>query len=864
MTIENLDVPIQGMCCAEEATAVRKAIASLPGVASVDVLLTAEVAKLRIDPAKVDIAQIRKAVERAGCSVPNQPLAPSPLPLFESMPPRLQLLELAIGGMCCAEEADDVRDSISSLRGVESVEVLLTAEIAKVKLDPTLVDMAQIRKAVESAGCSLTESPGEPTQAHKIELSIEGMCCAEEAQEVESALNALPGVRSAEVFLASEKAVIQFDGERIDMSQIRKAVASAGCSVEGTQAEAAAKISATGRDLVRSLFILFGVIFGAVLFIVVAGELLGLFDAATESVPWPVWAAIILVGGYPVLRNVARAALRRRITSHTLMTVGLIAAVAVGEWPAAVLLVFFMRIGEHVESFTTDRVRRAVKELTAATPRQARIDRDGIEVMVPVAEVAVGESVVVRPGEQVPVDGEVIGGEATINQAAITGESMPVEVSAGSAVFAATLCQLGMLRIRTTRVGADTTFGRMIKLVEEAEANRADVQRFADKVSGYYLPVVATVSVLTFVISGNALAAAAVLVVACSCAFAIATPIAMMASIAAAAQRGLLIKGGKYLELLAHADVVLLDKTGTLTLGQPQITDVVTLNGMTDKTVLQLAATAERHSEHPLAEAVRAKAMEQGAAGKDPDRFEAIPGIGVRASVNGASITVGSHRLAANLDSLTQAIALEQQGKTLLFVLNNDEPVAILAASDTLRPEVPAALTALRRLGVKRIELLTGDNERTAAALASALGIEYRANLLPEDKISAVKAYQAQGQTVVMVGDGVNDAPALAQADVGIAMGAAGSDIAIEAAHIALMREDWRLVPEVFEISRRTMNVVRLNIGFTAAYNVVGLALAAIGLLPLVIAASAQSLPDIGMLGNSSRLLRNTKERKNS
>jgi len=317
-----------------------------------------------------------------------------------------------------------------------------------------------------------------------------------------------------------------------------------------------------------------------------------------------------------------------------------------------------------------------------------------------------------------------------------------------------------------------------------------------------------------------------------------------------------LIKGGRYLEALARADVVLIDKTGTLTLGRPQITDVLPLNGASGEDVLVLAASAERYSEHPLAEAVRAAARERGLPLYEPEQFEAIPGIGVRARVDGITVTVGSRRMVPDGSPPRVVADLEAQGKTLLFVARDGAITGVLAASDTLRPEVPAALAAIRALGIRQIELLTGDNERTAAAMAQRLDVVYRAGLLPEDKIGVVQQYQAQGRTVVMIGDGVNDAPALAQADVGIAMGAAGSDVAVEAAHIALLRDDWALIPEVWQIARRTMRVVKLNIGFTAAYNLTGLTLAALGILPLVFAAAAQSLPDLGILGNSARLLR--------
>ena len=601
----------------------------------------------------------------------------------------------------------------------------------------------------------------------------------------------------------------------------------------------------------------FGVVIGTVVLLVVQAEWLGLLDKASELVPWPFWLAGVLAGGYPIFRTVLRAAVRLKVTSHTLMTVGLVAAIAVGQWPAAVIVVFFMRLADYIEQFTAVRARRAVQDLTAMAPETARVERDGREIDMPIAEVRVGETVIVRPGEKIPVDGDVIGGQATVNQAAITGESMPVEAGPGARVFAASFTHLGHLRVRATEVGSDTTFGRVIQLVENAEKHRAPVQRLADRFATWYLPVVVAIAGATFLISGNALATAAVLMVACSCSFAIATPVAMIASIGSAARRGLLIKGSKYVEALSKADVVLLDKTGTLTLGRPQITDIVSLDERLDHDrLLQLAGTAERYSEHPLAEAVRAMARERGLQLGEPIGFEAIPGQGVRVRIDDGTIAVGSRRLLTGETVPACAADLEAQGKTLLFVARDGEAIGVLAAMDTLREEVPAALVELRGLGIKHIELLTGDNERTAGALARHLGIAYRANLLPEDKIAVVKDHQARGQVVVMVGDGVNDAPALAQADVGIAMGAAGSGVAIEAAHIAVMREDWSLVPEVLRIARRTMRVVRLNLGFTAIYNLTGLALASTGILPPVVAAAAQSGPDFGILANSARLLR--------
>jgi Cd2+/Zn2+-exporting ATPase/Cu+-exporting ATPase len=690
-------------------------------------------------------------------------------------------------------------------------------------------------------------------RAQTVEIPISGMDCAECARHVRGAVEKLPGVQSAQVLLGAEKAIVEFDPDKIGLPEIRAAIRTAGYEVSPLESPKDALASAEGfhRRLTLLLVGTFGLIVNAVVF----GEILGFFDILNEHVPFLLGLTVVVAGGYPIFMDVLRAAVRGKVTSHTLMTLGVIAALAVGQWATAGLVVLFMRIGDYVESFTAHSARRALRELTSLAPQTARVERQGVEIQVPIGEVSVGEIVIVRPGERIPVDGQVIAGHATVDQSPITGESMPAEVIPGSRVYAATIAKLGSLRIRAEKVGEDTTFGRVIKMVEEAEAHRAHLHSVADRFSALYLPIVGAIAGLTFLVTRNPLSTAAVLVVACSCSFALATPVAILASIGASARRGLLIKGGRYLELLARADVLLVDKTGTLTLGQPQVTDVLSSCGLSRKEILTLAASAERYSEHPLAEAIRALARRENIPLLEPRDFEAVPGLGVSGVIGGKRIRIGNSRMIPEAQRFPMAAELEAQGKTLLFLEIDGQLAGILALEDTLRPEVPAALQEMRALGIRHVELLTGDNERTAARLAHELGVLCRANLLPEDKIRVVKEFQARGHTVVMVGDGVNDAPALAQADVGIAMAAAGTDVAMEAAHIALMREDWHLVPEVLRTSRRTMRVVKMNLAFTAIYNLVGLSLAALGILPLVVAAAAQSLPDIVILGNSARLL---------
>jgi P-type Cu+ transporter len=599
----------------------------------------------------------------------------------------------------------------------------------------------------------------------------------------------------------------------------------------------------------------------AVIAAAAVGERVGVFDAALERLPWWLLAGALLVGGWPVLRGVATAARKRRVTAHTLMSLGVLAAVAIGEWPTAVLIVFFMRLASWIEARTNDRSRQAIQQLAELAPSVARVVRDGREVDVPVELVRVGEVVVVRPGERIPVDGEVVDGHAPVDESSITGESVPADKTIGDRVYAATVAQAGALKVRTTRVGDDTTFGRILHLVEEAAGRRAPVQRFADRFSAYYIPVVLSIAAVTLLVTGQVLNAVAVVVVACACAIVIATPVAVMASVGSAARRGLIIKGGATLERLAQVDTVVVDKTGTLTHGRPRLTDIVALGWPGDE-LLAAVAAAEQRSEHPLARAIVAAAEERGVAHPAADAFTAVPGRGATAVVAGRSWLVGNRALlAANGVTPDRAAemataSLEDEGKTVFFAATGGRVVGLVALADTVRADAAGGLAALRALGVEQVVMLTGDNARAAAAVAAPLGLDYRAGLLPEDKTARIRALQAAGRVVLMVGDGINDAPALAAADVGVAMGVAGTDAALDAGDIALLREDWQLVADALLVGRRGARTIRQNLVFAAAYNVLGIAAAAVGLLPPVWAAAAQSLPDGFVLANSARLLR--------
>ena len=692
----------------------------------------------------------------------------------------------------------------------------------------------------------------------EVQLTIKGMDCSGCANNVKGALEQLEQVESAEVFLSAEKAKIRTTSDNPDLRPLKKAVEEIGYHIPDDTSQKSQNSDESLKTKAQKSFRLFGLVFGAILLVVIAGEWLGLFQALTQGVPFWAGAALVLLMGYPVFKQVVVAAKKGLVTPHALMALGSLTALAAGEWVTAGIVVFFMRTGDYIENYTTEKARDSLRSLTKLAPQTATVLRDGSEKEIPIDQVKKGDQILVRPGGKVPVDGTVIEGHATIDESSITGESMPVEKSEESTVFASTIAQGGLLTLQADAIGSDTTFGKIITMVEEAESRKGAIQRYADRFSAWYLPVVAFIAILTYLLSGDLMATVAVMVVACACAFALATPVALLASVGANAKRGVLIKGGKYVEALARADVLLIDKTGTLTFGRPEISEIIPLNGITEEELLIMAASAEQYSDHPIGKAVVEAAQKRHLNLQKPSNFKEITAKGVRAIFEDYSITVGNERLVENSDQDIRPTVdkIKEAGKTAVVVQKDGLPIGLLAARDTERSEAGIALKNLRQQhSFGTVELLTGDNTETARHLAHKLALDFRAELLPEDKIDIVKQYQSNGQTVVMIGDGVNDAPALAQADVGIVMGTTGTDVAIETADITLMRDDWELVPDLFASADKTMSIIKWNFGFTTAYNLVGLSLAAFGILPPVLAAAAQSLPYVGILLNSSRLL---------
>ncbi len=710
---------------------------------------------------------------------------------------------------------------------------------------------------------SLVDGDRRQATAKTLTLQVDGLCCTECAVAVEKTLTRRAGVRGVKILSAAEKVEVRYDARKVQAEELAGSIAALGYKVRAADvlpAPPAGKQRGFPGEAIRFGFV---AVVAAIALLEIGGEHFGWLEVAKERIPLPVLLAAILIGGYPIFRRAALGALKGRINVDSMMSVGILGAAAIGQYTSSMLIVFFMGVAHLLEEFTTGKSRKAIQELIKLAPKTARIKRDGREIEVAVEALQPGDVVAIRPGEQIPADGSVVAGVSAVNQASITGESMLVDKQAGDPVFAATLNDAGYLEVQVTRVGADTTFGKIVKLVEEAEAVKAPVQKFADRFTTYFLPTAIGVAVLTYLISGQLTYAIAVLVAACPCAVGLATPLSVIASVGAGAKQGLLIKGGLYLEGLARVDCVVMDKTGTVTFGKPRVTDVVSLHGLADSELLKYAASLEKNSEHPIASAILAHATAQQVSVPDPERFEYLVGQGLRGLVAGRAIMLGNAKFLADqgipLTPQAQAHAdvLGRDGKTAFFLTVDGVAEGVVAVADVVRDEVPAALEALKKLGVRRLILLTGDNERVAAAIAGRLGItEYQANLLPQDKIALVQALQRAGHVVAMIGDGVNDAPALAQADVGIAMGVVGSDVALEAAHVALMRDDWSQVPKAIRMGCRTYRTIRQNIALGIAWDVVTMGLASIGVLSPVMAAATEALPDVLVSLNSARLLK--------
>ena len=570
----------------------------------------------------------------------------------------------------------------------------------------------------------------------------------------------------------------------------------------------------------------------------------------------------VIFGGFQRFIGGFNDIFKRKITVNVFVVVALVATMAIGQFRPAAIIVFIMAAAGALESYTLDKTRKSITDLLDFAPAMATVRREGAEIVVPVAELRVGDIVVVKPGSRIPVDGVVTAGASSVNQAPITGESMPVDKFPGSNVFSGTLNESGRLDIRTEKAGEGTTLARIVHLVKEAQGTRAPIQNMADRFTAWFLPAVVLLAIIAFVISGDIKVAVSVLLVACPCAFAIATPTAVTAGVSNLARRAVLIKGGIFLELGHKIKHLLVDKTGTFTLGKPKVEGIIAFNGRSEAEILRMACIAEKYSEHPLARSILAAGKGRKLDIPDPDHFESSTGMGVEASWNNVKILVGKQAflqdagVSINSSVLREIAKQSEQGHTPVLVAHNGETIGLLAIADEIRPEIANIIRSLKKLGVERITMLTGDNPRVAEAVAREIGVDdFMAELLPEQKQEYVKALQSKGHIVGMIGDGINDAPALALADVGIAMGAAGTDVAIETADVTLMNDDIAGVADFMWMSAKVMRRIKLNIFFSMIYNVIGLALGVMGMMTPIIAVLFQEAGCVTVVFSSTLLL---------
>ena len=580
-----------------------------------------------------------------------------------------------------------------------------------------------------------------------------------------------------------------------------------------------------------------------------------------EEARTPLYFAAALIGSLYIWWSAIQGIRKHDFTADIPVSFATAAALIIGQYSAAAVVAVLLLLGGMLEEFVSARAGNALDALAKLLPDRVTVRREGVDQVIPLEEVQVGDLVLIRSGERIPVDGMVQMGTAEVNQAAITGESLPVEKRPGDPVFAGTLAEVGALEVQTVKVGAETTLGQIRRMVEEAQAQKAPIERILNRYARFYTPAALILGSLLWWWSGDILRAITVLIVFCPCVMVLATPTALVASIGNAALRGSLVKKGATIEALSKVNAVAFDKTGTLTYGKPRLTTILPLGGRSEDEVLQLAAVAEKFSEHPLGQAVVQAAEERRLAVADPDKFTALPGFGVRARMRNDEVVIGraglleAQGMTVERDLLVRAERLSTVGRTVILAAHNGQVAGMLVLEDTLRPEAREVIVRLKKLGVRTV-LVTGDNALTAKRIAEEVGIsEVHAEVLPQQKVEIVKQLQAEGRTVAFVGDGVNDGPALASANVGVAMGLAGTDVAIETAEIALLSDDLAKLPHLLGLSRRAMRAIHQNLAFSLGVLAIAVGLAIPGILSPVTGALLHELSSIPVIANSARLI---------
>jgi len=793
---------------------------------------------------------------------------------------------LQITGMTCAACANRIEKGLGKIDGVAAVNVNFAMEQASVHYDPAKVDRSRLEETIKKLGYD--------TVKEVAQFKLEGMTCAACASRIEKGLGRMPGVTSASVNFAMETARVEYSPAEVSVEDMQRKVQQLGYRAIAEQDNANAE-DRRGREIRRQQrkLLLSAVLSLPLLWSMVAHFSFTSWIYAPEWIMNP-WVQLILATpvqfyvGWPFYTGAYKALRNGSANMDVLISLGTSAAYFYSlyltlDWFArgadahhgpplyfetSAILITLVVLGKLFESLAKGRTSEAIKSLIGLQAKTALVERDGRELTIPVEEVLAGDIVLVRPGDKVPVDGVVLEGESSVDESMLTGESLPVEKKAGDTVIGATINKNGMLRVRATKVGKDTALAQIIKVVEEAQGSKAPIQRIADVISGIFVPIVAGIAVVAFLVwyfvvtpgdfAGALEKAIAILVIACPCALGLATPTSIMAGSGRAAELGILFKGGEHLEQTHRIDAVILDKTGTVTKGKPELTDVAAEGDETE--LLRLVGAAEKNSEHPLAEAIVAGIRDLRIELPGTESFEAIPGYGIRAAVEGKEVLIGTRRLMEryNVDAsraYERMARLEEAGKTAMLVAVDRRYAGIVAVADTIKESSKAAVSRLKAMGLEVI-MITGDNKRTAKAIAAQVGIDrVLAEVLPEGKAEEVKKLQAQGRKVAMVGDGINDAPALATADIGMAIGT-GTDVAMEAADVTLMRGDLTGIPDAIEMSRRTMRNIKQNLFWALGYNTLGIPIAAIGLLAPWVAGAAMALSSVSVVLNALRLQR--------
>jgi Cu+-exporting ATPase len=786
---------------------------------------------------------------------------------------------LHITGMTCAACSNRIEKVLNKMDGVKA-NVNLAMEKAAIEYDPTKQSLHDIQEKIEKLGYGVA--------TEKVMLDIEGMTCAACAARIEKGLQRMEGVERATVNLATNSAVVEYKEGILSIEEILEKIKKLGYKGQVRKEEESTgfkeeQLKQKQRQLMISIVLSLPLLYTMIAHLP--------FDLGLPMPNWLMnpWVQLLFatpvqfyVGG-PFYVGAYRALRNKSANMDVLVALGTSAAYfyslaeavkTIGNphympnlyFETSAVLITLVLVGKYFEARAKGRTTEAISKLLSLQAKEALVLRNGKEVRVPLGQVIVGDTIVVKPGEKIPVDGIVIAGASAVDESMITGESIPVDKKEGDRVIGATINTTGTLTIRAEKVGKDTALANIVKIVEEAQGSKAPIQRMADVISGIFVPIVVGIAVLAFIVWYFFVApgdlpkalevAIAVLVIACPCALGLATPTSIMVGTGKGAEHGILFKGGEYLEETHKINAVLLDKTGTVTKGKPEVTDVIEFQ----KGMLQYAVSAEKGSEHPLAQAIVEYGKRQQIAVKPFEHFAALAGHGIEAVIDGKRVLVGTRKLMKenNVDisrHIEKMIQLEIEGKTAMLVSIDGQLAGIIAVADTIKKNAKVAIQALKQLGID-VYMVTGDNERTAKAIAKQVGIDHvYAEVLPEDKANIVEKMQREGKRVAMIGDGINDAPALAKADIGIAIGT-GTDVAIETADVTLVGGDLAHIPKAIELSRKTMANIRQNLFWALFYNTIGIPVAAAGLLEPWIAGAAMAFSSVSVVTNALRLKR--------